>query len=191
MNDQRLWENYAKNYSGICIEYKKQDFVNRNFHIMPVYYKKKKLVSDFFSFVPKNRGKSIELKQNEKFHPSMLLAYKTLKWDYEKEWRHIEFIKEDELPAIGIYNNDPMKILNNVTIEENNIKQKNEEISELKNIYLNGLKKTSSQGKLISAIKPNKIFIGENMKKESVRSIVVFCKNNDIGYEIISPTTLN
>lgn len=183
MNNKKMWTKYAESYSGICIEYKKQDFVNADIHIMPVYYKEKRLVSDFFSFIPKDKGKSLELRQNEKFPPQISLAYKTLKWEYEKEWRHIELIQEGVLPDSGIFKDYLVELSNHYTIKQNNIKQKHEEITKLKNNYLDGVEKTCLRGKLIPAIKPNKIFIGENMKRENIERIVEFCKNNEIGYE--------
>lgn len=176
-NNEEMWKNYANNYCGLCIEYNKVDFISANMHIMPVYYKEKRLVGDFFEFVLD--GKSLKLKINENFPPEMSFAYKTLKWEYEKEWRHIEYI-EKQTP----YKTDILKPILNLGLNENNIAIKAMEIQTLKNGFMTSIPAPNMVGKLIDGIKPNRIFIGHRMIDEKKHRIINFCKLNSILYEI-------
>lgn len=177
-NNKKMWEKYADNYYGICIEYNKVDFISANIHIIPVYYKEKRLVADFFKFVPK--GKSIKLESNQKFPPAISLTYKTLKWEYEKEWRHIEVV-EKQIP----YENDTLESILNLELNENNIAQKAKEIQTFKDNFMNNIPIPNTVGKLIDGIKPNRIFIGHKMLGEKKNRIINFCKSNSILYETI------
>lgn len=175
-NNKIMWEKYADNYCGLCIEYNKVDFTNKNMHIIPVYYKEKRLVGDFFEFV--SDGKLLKLKSNENFPPEISLAYKTLKWEYEKEWRHIEYI-EKQTP----YKNDILKPILNLSLNENNIAVKATEIQALKNDFMNNIPTPNMVGKLIDGIKPNRIFIGHRMIDDNKHRIINFCKLNSILYD--------
>lgn len=99
-DNHTLWEIYAKNYTGFCIEYSFKDFDSKDFqdyknlvYMFPMNYRKKKpnfnmvplLEGSFRQFVCKDdswiRDPYLEADLN------MQLLYKDSDYDYEREWR--------------------------------------------------------------------------------------------------------
>lgn len=84
-NADDMWNRYANNRNGICIQYKMSDMIQKSFFIIPVTYIEKMKIFDFWyknrffaelSFATKYKyGKDTEkIRQN---------------WEQEQEWRHI------------------------------------------------------------------------------------------------------
>lgn len=177
-NHEEMWINYADNYSGICIEYKKEDFVNDNIHIIPVYYVENRLASNYFQLIPKNG--SLQLKQREVFPPEMSMVIKTLKWKYEKEWRHIDYLDNQMINT-----NDMSYSKFDLQINKDNIFEKTKKLTSAKSALMKKIEVTNGEGKLINGTIPNKIFIGHNMKENNKNKIIEFCNKNAISYECI------
>lgn len=125
-----MWENYAGNGEGICIQYNISDMIDKNFYIIPVKYVKKLNIRDFLeentfvselTYVMKHCCGSDKDKKNRI-------------WEIEQEWRHMieidnEYGKYSEIylqPAkifIGkrlkeIYKNKIYKMLSDIEIVE-------------------------------------------------------------------------
>ena len=99
-DNRTLWENYASNYTGFCIEYSFKDFEKQNFeafknlvYMFPMSYCKKK---PFFNMVPLMDGacrQFIYKDDSWKSDPvldadlNMQLFYKNSDYEYEREWR--------------------------------------------------------------------------------------------------------
>lgn len=99
-DNHTLWENYAKNYTGFCIEYSFQGFFNQNFqdyknlvYMFPMTYRKKK---PYFNMVPLMDGsvrqfiyKDDAWQRNPELDAdlNLQLLYKNSDYDYEREWR--------------------------------------------------------------------------------------------------------
>ena len=86
-----MWINYAKDYSGYCIEYDMEGYDYSKF-LMPVIYENQK-ETDLIKAIVKNilgqtiftlSGEKVEIERN---HILKLLTTKDLKWSYQKEWR--------------------------------------------------------------------------------------------------------
>lgn len=99
-DNHTLWENYAKNYTGFCIEYSFQNFADFPFedyknlvYMLPMTYRKKKpyfnmvalLDGSFRQFIYKDdswlRDPELDADLN------MQLFYKHSDYEYEHEWR--------------------------------------------------------------------------------------------------------
>ena len=94
-----MWENYANNYQGFCVEYDFSDWKSKSFvdiknliFLLPVIYSKKKPsfnVDEFFELAVKKHffkediGRNIEL--DRELNKQLLRKQKD--YDYEKEWR--------------------------------------------------------------------------------------------------------
>ena len=99
-DNHTLWENYAKNYTGFCVEYSFVDFANQEFqdyknlvYLFPMTYRKKK---PYFNMVPLMDGSFREFIYKDdswKRDPeldadlNMQLFYKDSDYEYEREWR--------------------------------------------------------------------------------------------------------
>lgn len=99
-DNHTLWENYARNYTGFCIEYSFRNFVNKGFadyknlvYMFPMTYRKKK---PFFNMVPLMDGafrqfiyKDDSWKRDPELDAdlNMQLFYKHSDYEYEHEWR--------------------------------------------------------------------------------------------------------
>lgn len=99
-DNHTLWENYAKNYTGFCVEYSFEDFSDRDFrdyknlvYLFPMTYRKKK---PYFNMVPLMDGSFREFIYKDdswKRDPeldadlNMQLFYKDSDYEYEREWR--------------------------------------------------------------------------------------------------------
>lgn len=99
-DNHTLWEIYAKNYTGFCIEYSFKDFDNKDFHdyknlvyMFPASYRKKKpnfnIVSlmecSFRQLIYKDDSCIRDSELDADFN--MQLLYKNSDYDYEHEWR--------------------------------------------------------------------------------------------------------
>ncbi len=101
-NVNSLWENYASNYTGYCIEYDFRKCRELGFEdyksllfLLPIIYKKKKPIFDVTPFI------DIAMRQHfygekEALMPkelqlaiNMQLLYKSADYSYEQEWRLI------------------------------------------------------------------------------------------------------
>ncbi len=89
-----MWATYAKNYSGICVEYdftKADDFLL--YHLFPVVYRKQRLKkaflklaeSDFNDYYVNNE----ECNSDSILDNTVLGLVKSKSWEYENEWRLI------------------------------------------------------------------------------------------------------
>lgn len=99
-DNHTLWENYAKNYTGFCIEYSFCDFYKYDFHdyknlvyMFPMTYLKKK---PYFNMVPLMDGSFRQFIYKDDSWArdpeldadlNMQLFYKDSDYDYEREWR--------------------------------------------------------------------------------------------------------
>lgn len=99
-DNHTLWENYAKNYTGFCIEYSFRDFYKHDFqdyknlvYMFPMTYRKKK---PYFNMVPLMDGsfrqfiyKDDSWKRDSELDAdlNLQLLYKNSDYDYEHEWR--------------------------------------------------------------------------------------------------------
>lgn len=99
-DNHTLWENYAKNYTGFCIEYSFCDFHKQDFqdyknlvYMFPMTYRKKK---PYFNMVPLMDGsfrqfiyKDDSWKRDSELDAdlNLQLLYKNSDYDYEHEWR--------------------------------------------------------------------------------------------------------
>ena len=95
-----LWENYARNYTGFCIEYSFWDFADQPFedyknlvYMFPMTYRKKK---PYFNMVPALDGALRQYIYKDDSWQSdpdldadlnMQLLYKNSDYQYEHEWR--------------------------------------------------------------------------------------------------------
>ena len=99
-DNHTLWENYAKNYTGFCIEYCFGDFSNRDFqdyknlvYLFPMTYIKKKpyfnMVRLFDGAIREFVYKDDSWKRDPELDAdlNMQLFYKTADYAYEREWR--------------------------------------------------------------------------------------------------------
>ena len=95
-----LWENYADNYKGFCIEYsfdkcfeKPFDDYKNLLYLVPVTYKNRIPPFDIISFldscVQRNLLHCLDFKNNPELQANlnMQLYYKKDEYAYEKEWR--------------------------------------------------------------------------------------------------------
>lgn len=98
-DNHSLWENYAENYTGFCIEYNFSDFnkapfdVYRNLlYLMPMTYRVHTPYFDLVPFLDKAAREHI-LKESVPENPemqadlNMQLYYKNKDYDFEHEWR--------------------------------------------------------------------------------------------------------
>ena len=99
-DNHTLWENYANNYTGFCIEYNFHDFADFNFqdyknlvYMFPMTYCKKK---PYFNMVPLMEGSFRQFIYKDDSWTrdpeldadlNMQLLYKNSDYDYEREWR--------------------------------------------------------------------------------------------------------
>lgn len=99
-DNHTLWENYAKNYTGFCIEYSFCDFYKYDFndyknlvYMFPMTYLKKK---PYFNMVPLMDGSFRQFIYKDDSWArdpeldadlNMQLFYKDSDYDYEREWR--------------------------------------------------------------------------------------------------------
>lgn len=99
-DNHTLWENYAKNYTGFCIEYSFCDFYKQDFqdyknlvYMFPMTYRKKK---PYFNMVPLMDGSFRQFIYKDDSWArdpeldadlNMQLFYKDSDYDYEHEWR--------------------------------------------------------------------------------------------------------
>lgn len=75
-----LWDRYADGGRGICLEYRVEDMVKGKYFIMPVVYDK---CGDI--------GKLLKQYQDR---VEMLYLEKGEEWSAEREWRHLDRLKE-------------------------------------------------------------------------------------------------
>jgi len=99
-DNHTLWENYAKNYTGFCIEYSFRNFADMPFedyknlvYMLPMTYRRKK---PYFNMVPLLDGsfrqfiyKDDSWKRDQELDAdlNMQLFYKHSDYEYEHEWR--------------------------------------------------------------------------------------------------------
>ena len=99
-DNHTLWENYAKNYTGFCIEYSFCDFYKQDFQdyknlvdMFPMTYRKNK---PYFNMVPLMEGSFRQFIYKDDSWTrdpeldadlNMQLFYKDSDYDYEREWR--------------------------------------------------------------------------------------------------------
>ena len=99
-DNHTLWENYAKNYTGFCIEYSFCDFYKQDIqdyknlvYMFPMTYRKKK---PYFNMVPLMDGSFRQFIYKDDSWArdpeldadlNMQLFYKNSDYDYEREWR--------------------------------------------------------------------------------------------------------
>lgn len=99
-DNHTLWENYAKNYTGFCIEYSFRDFYIHDFqdyknlvYMFPMTYRKKK---PYFNMVPLMDGSFRQFIYKDDSWArdpeldadlNMQLFYKDSDYEYEREWR--------------------------------------------------------------------------------------------------------
>ena len=99
-DNHTLWENYARNYTGFCIEYSFRKFADKDFadyknlvYMFPMTYRKKK---PFFNMVPLMEGsfrqfiyKDDSWQRDPELDAdlNMQLFYKHSDYEYEHEWR--------------------------------------------------------------------------------------------------------
>lgn len=99
-DNHTLWENYAKNYTGFCIEYCFRDFCTFDFqdyknlvYLFPMTYRKKKPCFNMVpvmegilrQFIYKDDGWAKDSELDADFN--MQLLYKDSDYEYECEWR--------------------------------------------------------------------------------------------------------
>lgn len=99
-DNHTLWENYAKNYTGFCVEYSFSNFADIPFedyknlvYMLPVTYRRKK---PYFNMVPllDGLGRQFVYKDDSWLRDpeldadlNMQLFYKHSDYEYEHEWR--------------------------------------------------------------------------------------------------------
>ena len=94
-----MWSHYANKHSGICVEYDFSKLFSTvpNSLLLPVEYSDKRPLLPIEKVVV-NKGGKIEADQSKMklLLPALLksLAIKSDIWNYEREWRHIIFIKD-------------------------------------------------------------------------------------------------
>ena len=89
-----MWENYANNYSGYCIEYDLTDY-EFNVGVLPVIYQDERQTNIIMQLVGSFIGQMITGFSNgqiqaDSSHFIRLFLTKYKKWEYQKEWRLIE-----------------------------------------------------------------------------------------------------
>ena len=95
-----LWENYANNYTGFCIEYSFENYkaapfdVYKNLlYLMPITYKKRAPRFDIVKFLSCAAEEQIHHDTSWRDSPELIadinmqFYYKNSDYDYEKEWR--------------------------------------------------------------------------------------------------------
>lgn len=88
-----MWENYAKNSSGYCIEYDLSDY-EYNVGVLPVIYQDERETNIIMQLVGSFIGQMITGFSNgqiqaDSSHFIRLFLTKYKKWEYQKEWRLI------------------------------------------------------------------------------------------------------
>jgi len=88
-----MWENYANNYSGYCIEYDLTDY-EFNVGVLPVIYQDERQTNIIMQLVGSFIGQMITGFSNgqiraDSSHFIRLFLTKYKKWEYQKEWRLI------------------------------------------------------------------------------------------------------
>ena len=88
-----MWENYANNYSGYCIEYNLTDY-EFNVGVLPVIYQDERQTNIIMQLVGSFIGQMITGFSNgqiqaDSSHFIRLFLTKYKKWEYQKEWRLI------------------------------------------------------------------------------------------------------
>ena len=88
-----MWKNYAKDYSGYCIEYDVSDY-EFNIGILPVIYQDERETNIIMQLVGSFIGRMITGFSNSQIqadssHFIRLFLTKYKKWEYQKEWRLI------------------------------------------------------------------------------------------------------
>lgn len=88
-----MWENYAKNSSGYCIEYDFSDY-EYNVGVLPVIYQDERETNIIMQLVGSFIGQMITGFSNgqiqaDSSHFIRLFLTKYKKWEYQKEWRLI------------------------------------------------------------------------------------------------------
>lgn len=91
VDSDKMWKEYANNYQGICIEYSKKKLIKNQFHLVPVLYKRIKYINDYYK-IDENHDGEIVINLIDEQAEKVFLT-KTMKWEYEREWRHLDFIK--------------------------------------------------------------------------------------------------
>ena len=99
-DNHTLWENYAKNYTGFCIEYSFHDFAKVPFdyyknlvYMMPMTYRKKKPYFNIVPFIDGVCQQFIYKDESWQSNPeldadlNMQLYFKHSDYEYEHEWR--------------------------------------------------------------------------------------------------------
>lgn len=88
-----MWENYANNYSGYCVEYDLTDY-EFNVGVLPVIYQDERQTNIIMQLVGSFIGQMITGFSNgqiqaDSSHFIRLFLTKYKKWEYQKEWRLI------------------------------------------------------------------------------------------------------
>ena len=96
-DDILMWAHYAKSFTGICVEYKKQDILtsvrNREFFLVPVRYTE-------FPYAPNEFDQANYADDN--LWNLLQFMHKSTKWEYELEWRIVKFQKDISKTAISL-----------------------------------------------------------------------------------------
>ena len=93
-----MWENYANNYSGYCIEYDLADY-EFNVGVLPVIYQDERQTNIIMQLVGSFIGQMITGFSNgqiqaDSSHFIRLFLTKYKKWEYQKEWRFIGYAND-------------------------------------------------------------------------------------------------
>ena len=108
-----MWENYANNYSGYCIEYDLTDY-EFNVGVLPVIYQDERQTNIIMQLVGSFIGQMITGFSNgqiqaDSSHFIRLFLTKYKKWEYQKEWRLIgkanDKMKAPKIKAIYLCKN--------------------------------------------------------------------------------------
>ena len=90
-NSAEMWQNYADNYKGYCVEYDMRNYANADL-LFPVIYDDQReinivsnLVASFIGYMIK--GLSSSTIQTDKSQFIRMFLTKDVKWSYQKEWR--------------------------------------------------------------------------------------------------------
>ena len=82
-----MWNYYAQGHKGICIKYMTKDFSNSDI-LLPVIYQSNRKTEGSFKFLPDED----QLKCGALFNSIV----KDESWKFEKEWRLIRYVDDDE-----------------------------------------------------------------------------------------------
>lgn len=162
-----MWENYAENGTGFCIEYKYQDLLNISDDVESITYYNRKEPDMYLE----EKMNQLDLKERVK----KVLFTKEEKWknEYEVRLTYIIKNKEVELTDIDDY------------LENNNTSSKYEYTCD----FLTK-RHFKSPKRIIKKCVPNKIYLGYNIKMENEYKIKQILLNKYYKYEKIKKENL-